>query len=313
MEGGIGDFLCASRFLRPLKEKYPHANLTLFSNTDGNQNQANLLTTLYPNYFDVVRQVTRTSQNYKIKSQFGEEIYNAAYDNIIESDRKIIEKADLVINLHLDSLKFLHEIPNWRNYFYHFEPVDGDMLSGLCSQEIYDQNFEDQKYIVCHLSAREGGSYELESWYRDKLIKTLERELPSDYSIHLICQKDRFQIYNNVISDRVKVIDGSLIDIFWIIKHSQQFIGVDSGLRYMALMNAKPAWVFSKYCSAPGQVAHSHLIRWLLFSQYVLPNHHDINLVVKNITNTLEHPAYSLYPNLPPPIENYIVERKFLI
>lgn len=307
-EGGLGDFLAATRFIPAIKKAHPDSELILYSNTDNNSKQAELITTLFPEYFVAVNQVTRSSQEYYINSSFGREKYNSAYLNIVEEDRKKIENADLVYNLHIDSLEF-QKVPNWLNYFQHFTPPSIN-LENFISDAIRAEKFADKKYIMCHLMARPNGDYELESWYRNKLIKTLEQQLPSDYFIYIICQKDYFDVYKDVASDRVKVIDGTLLEIFYIAQNCQQFLGIDSGIRYFSLHFGKPTWVFSKYCNAPSQIAFSHLIRWLIFPNYVLPNHYDINQVIKNITNAIQHPAYALYPQIKENIEQYIVERK---
>src|SRR6478736_426978 len=108
LEGGIGDFICGARFIPAIKKAYPNAKLTLFSNTDGKTIQAEFINNLWPSYFEGrIHQVTRKSQECYKTSQFGREIYNAAYDNIIDEDRKLIESANLVRNLHVDGLNWL--------------------------------------------------------------------------------------------------------------------------------------------------------------------------------------------------------------
>ncbi len=72
----------------------------------------------------------------------------------------------------MDSLTFLHQVPNWRNYFYHFPPPSNEYFYHI-DEDFYKQGFEEQKYIVAHLSARDNGDYELEKWYRNKLIKKI--------------------------------------------------------------------------------------------------------------------------------------------
>lgn len=305
-EGGAGDFVAGLRFFPAIYNQYPTADYVLFSNTDGNESQAKLINTLWPGRFSETHQVTRASQQYKLESG---EIYNAAYNNIIEEDRKKIESADLVFNLTIDSLVYPRQIPDFHNYFYKFPAASCDF--SFIPNEL--KHFENEKFILCHLSARDGGGSEIENWYKIRLIKELEKQNP-DHLIYLYCQKDRFHIYDKVLSDRVKVFDCKLEELAWVCGLADSFIGIDSAPRYLALSSGKcPAYLLSKFCSAPGVVSPAHLVRWIIFSELCLPLHHDCIDVAKIVTNSIKSFSYCLFGDkIRENIEQVIVERKFV-
>ena len=70
MEGGLGDHILANRFVPAILDKYPKAEINLFSDTGGKSLQSDVLTSLF-NHFKSRTLIYRKSDQFKIKSQFG--------------------------------------------------------------------------------------------------------------------------------------------------------------------------------------------------------------------------------------------------
>ena len=51
MEGGLGDHFAANRFIPAIKEKHPNCEIDLFSDTEGNSHQSDILNKMWPSHF----------------------------------------------------------------------------------------------------------------------------------------------------------------------------------------------------------------------------------------------------------------------
>jgi ADP-heptose:LPS heptosyltransferase len=252
---------------------------------------------LYPSiYVECTVVKNRIYKNYKITSLFGEEVYPAHINNLPKEILNQIKMYDKFYDLHIDSLKWLKYDFDWLRYYYFFP-----------KPEIFLKSPYKDGYIMAHLYSRPDSPYNLEQWYVILLIKKLSesnRVIVITTTEHKNYYKEIFNI-NNVTID----CSDNILEVFKIASGCSCFIGIDSGIRYIPYHFGKPTFVFSKYCSEYGQVAHSHLIRWLIFEKNVFPMHSNIEMVNKIINNVIKNSSYALYPNISNNIERYIVDR----
>lgn len=297
LEGGLGDHLLANRFVHAIVDKYPNNPLYFFSDTEDNPNSINLLKSLFPSIYKNCTVVgKRVNPNFKIKSIFGEEVYTSHINNLPEEILTNIKSHDKFYDLHIDSLKWLKSDFDWLRYYYFFP-----------KPEINLQSPYHGKYIMAHLYARPNSPYNLEQWYTILLLK----KLAETNKIVVITMEEHKNFYSELFNNINIIIDcaDNVIDIFKIANNCELFIGIDSGIRYIPYHFGKPVFIFSKYCQQYGRVAHSHLIRWLIFEKNVFPMHFQIEEVSRIINNVIKNKSFALYPNLPDNIEQYIVDR----
>lgn len=297
LEGGLGDHLLGNRFVHAIKEKYYTNELHIFSDTENNPNSINILKSLFPSvYQNTTVLPKRKDPNYKIKSIFGEEVYPAHINNLPEQFLCEIKSYDKFYDLHIDGLKWLKSDFDWLRYYYFFPKPEIDLVSPY-----------EGSYIMAHLYARPDSPYNLEQWYTILLLQ----KLGEVNKVIVITTEDHKNFYSELFNHPNITIDcaNNVVDIFKIASNCEVFIGIDSGIRYIPYHFGKPVFVFSKYCQGYGNVAHSHLIRWLLFEKNVFPMHYQIEEVYRIINNVIRNKSFALYPNLPNNIEQYIVDR----
>jgi hypothetical protein len=298
LEGGLGDHLLGNRFVHAIKEQHPTNDLHIFSDTENNSNSINILQNLFPSiYKNLTVLGKRTSPNYKIHSIFGEEVYPAHINNLSEEFLQNIKSYNKFYDLHIDGLKWLKADFDWLRYYYFFPKPEINLISPY-----------KEPYIMAHLYARPDSPYNLEQWYTIALLN----KLSETNKIIIITMEEHKNFYAEILNNNNIVIDcaDNVIDIFKIASNCELFIGIDSGIRYIPYHFSKPVFVFSKYCQQYGQVAYSHLIRWLIFEKNVFPMHFQIEEVSRIINNVIKNKSFALYPNLPDNIEQYIVDRE---
>ena len=305
LEGGIGDHLLANRFVGAIREKHPDAQFNFYSDTEGNDKQINLLKYAWPSIYTnnnckVIE--SRKSNNFKVTSQFGEEVYNCHLSNLPDHYIRLFSDSDYFYNLCIDNLDWIHSDFDWKRYFYFFprpEVTPHSHISG-------------HSYILTHLFPRPNSDHNVEQWYAIALIKKL---LESGQQVVSVCQTEYMNFYKEITQlkhPNFTLTDCSLNEFFDLSEKCSAFIGVDSGLRYFPLHYGKPTYVFSKYCREPFQTWPSHLLRWLVFEKYVLPLHLVINTVSTIINNSILHPASSMFPQYGNKLENAIIERHYI-
>ena len=297
LEGGLGDHLLGNRFVHAIKEKYPKSELHFFSDTENNPKSIDILKDLFPSIYKNCTVVgKRVNPNYKINSIFGEETYTAHINNLPEETLKIIKSYDKFYDLHIDGLRWIKSDFDWLRYYYFFPKPEINLISPY-----------KEPYIMAHLYARPDSPYNLEQWYTISLLN----KLSETNKIVIITTEEHKNFYSEIFNNRNIIIDcaDNVIDIFKIASNCELFIGIDSGIRYIPYHFSKPVFVFSKYCTEYGQVAYSHLIRWLIFEKNVFPMHYKIEKVLRIIDNVIKNKYFVLYPYLPDNIENYIVDR----
>jgi hypothetical protein len=299
MEGGLGDHLLANRFASAIREKYPQSFITLYSDTEGNSSSSNLLMKFFPKNYNACQVIpNRKSKDYSITTRFGTENYPAALENLPQEFIEKFNNADKFYDLHIDGLKWLDADFDWLRYYYFFPKPK--------VESVRPKHFNGN-YVLCHLYARPNSPYNLEQWYAINLINKI-----SEFTnVIVITQEEHKFFYKDVLQKtNIFVATPDLEGCFALAAECQAFIGIDSGIRYIPYHYSKPVFVFSKYCQEYGNVAPSHLIRWLIFPKNVLPMYYDLNIITKILMNCITESSSQLFPEYLDGINNLTVNRK---
>ena len=307
MEGGLGDHFIANRLISAIKEMNPHCNMDLFSDTEGNVMQSEILNTMWPSYFNETYVIpSKQFKSFKIESSnFPPEDYPGHLDNVpddywmLMQDDKIYDK---FYDLHIDSLKWLNHDYPWFKYFHHFPKPERN----ICLE---DRINLPSKFIMAHLYARPTADSNMEEWYVKKFLNNIIQ----DYNVVLICEEKYREYYEKIIdttNPKITLFSGNMEEIFYISSKCEIFVGIDSGIKYIPYHYGKPVFTFSKYCKTYGEVQFSYLIRWLLFDKHTFPLHFDIKTATQIIKNCMRNPAYQLYPFLLDNIEQLVAQRE---
>ena len=303
MEGGLGDHFAANRFIPAIKEKHPDSTIDLFSDTEGNAAQSEILNKMWPSYFNETHIIKEKKyKNFRIKStNFPEEDHRGNIKNVPDDQHKMMtEGYDKFYDLHIDSLEWLNHDYDWFKYFHTFPRPETTGRTDL--RRLPD------KFILAHLYARDDADSNMESWYIARLLKNITQEfdvvvLYDDKS------EDQYKELMKQDNERLHFISESLVNIFDIASRCSAMLGIDSGVRFIPYHYGKPVFTFSKYCKEYGVVQYSYLIRWLFNDRYVFPLHYEVTSAGKILKNCLKNPAYRLYPHLLDDIERLVAQR----
>jgi hypothetical protein len=301
MEGGLGDHLLANRFIPAILDKYPQGKIKIFSDTEGNNKSLQMLLDMFKSFYERDGEVINERQNksFEISTRFGKENYPA---HIRNQKSKTLEKmmdCDKFYDLHIDGLNWINHDYDWLRYFYHF-PKPHRIFT--------NQIINDDKYILAHLYSRPNSPYNLNRSYVVKLVDSLS----NISKIVIICESKYIEFYRELFTKKNVIfnVTDDIKNIFNLASNCTGFLGIDSGIRYIPYHYGKPTFVFSSYCSENNNVVYSHLIRWLIYRQYVLPINTNIESVINIFSNILSNNAYKLFPEIPSNINNYIVNRE---
>lgn len=298
MEGGLGDHLLANRFVPAIIDKYPNAKIKIFSDTEGNERTLNFLLKAFPSFYKRGGEVImhRNSKTYNVISQFGQENYPAHIDNQTQEYKSKLMDCDIFYDLHIDGLKWIDYDFDWLRYYYFFPKPEFEY-------------YTDNQYILTHLYSRPDSVYNINHRYVISLLHSLAR---INKTI-VIVESEYKSYYQDVFNHPNIVIETprSIKEIFHIASKCSCFIGIDSGIRYIPYHFSKPTFVFSQYCDVDGNIAISHLSRWLIFSQNIWHMNKSLYEIENIISNIHNNSAYQLFPNINSNIEQYIVQRKF--
>lgn len=293
----------ANRFVYAIKEQNPDAELVIYSDTEGSSKQLNFLKTFWPHLYQNSHVIpNRVAKDYKVKSQFGEEIYPASLNNLPQEYLNIFKNSFKFYDLCLDALDWLNSDFDWFRYFYYFPKpmIEAANFAHLS----YPDHF-----ILCNLYSRPNSPYLLEKWYLESLIQKLTEK----YNIVIPTTPENLSFYDFCKDNiNVKVIVTTLEETFYLASKCAAFLGIDSGIRVMPYYFGKPTFMFTPYCKAYGQVLPSHLIRWVIYDKFALPMHFDLNSVLSLLENSLNHEACKLFPYYNhSEIDNIIIKRKY--
>jgi hypothetical protein len=302
MEGGLGDHLLANRFVPAILDKYTDAKIKIFSDTENNSKSLEMLLHFFPSFYqrggEVIKE--RANKNYKIISQFGEEIYPAAIENQTEYIKnKMIKECDIFYDLHIDGLNWVNHDYDWIRYYFHFpkpEKVESKIKN------------KDEDFVLCHLYSRPDSIYNVEQWYAETLIE----EVAKSIKVKIITEKQYSDFYFKLKNNKnIEILTPDIFEIFEISSKCSCYIGIDSGIRYIPYHFSKPTFVLSNYCNSIGNVVYSHLIRWLIFKNQTLPMHFNVKKTAKIIINSINNKASYLFPEIEENYDNLLVKRNY--
>lgn len=286
MEGGLGDHILSNRFIPAILDEHPGSEIHLFSDTNGSEFQSNTLTSLY-NYYNNTTLVRRKSDHHTITTQFGTENFTPHINNIIEEDKNLMFSFDKFYNLHIDFLEWMDYDFNWQNYFYHFPKPHKNI----------DHFNHQNKYIVMHIASDNmGNNHRMPKHYHEEIIK----EIPEEYDIFITSTKSTDDYIKKTIttSDRVKIIQGSIMKIISLIKNASGLLAIDSGLKYFGYTFNIPTIGWAKECIRPHVCTSCHHLRWLTFPQLFFPLGFTAKSVVTNLLNLINSNNFILNPTL---------------
>lgn len=299
VEGGVGDLILATRFIAAVRDKYPDGHISVFVNNENNEkfnsfidkHWGYLWNEFHPN-------VERASKDFKIFSQFGAEVYNGAFENITAEWRKKITDADKWYNFHLDSLKFLEytDIP-WMKYMRHVPtPRNLEPVAPL-----------KPKTVVLNLFARAGHFSGIPKETSDAVISGLR---DSNEVLIIAPNEEARDTFYDQHKDIVRVAD--LSETLSLISQSSLGLSLDSGLRCMFYAFGKGCYTLCKLSNRPFEVPRSHVTRWYMWPEHILPVESKPAYLTTLVENALENSACLLYPDLSAAqIDNLLIKRKY--
>jgi ADP-heptose:LPS heptosyltransferase len=286
LEGGLGDVLCANRFVHAIKEKYPDSQITAYIDSEGKTFQKEALDILYPNTYKEIKIIpNKKYKEFWVDCQFGLDNYYGALENVPDSIREEMEtQYDKFYDLHIDSLKWTEYDFDWIRYFKFFP-----------KPELTVENNKG-KYIVLHLVSSTSVGHRLEDWYLTKLISLLSKE----NKCIIVSTPDTNHFYNDIKDNsNVEIFNGSIEDVCKLISNASMMIATDSGFRYVAYGYGIPTFTFSKHSQQPFSSIPSHQIRWLMFPETCFPLNWDCNYIAELSNKILNNEkGYILTPYL---------------
>ena len=290
MEGGLGDHLCANRFIPAILDEYPDSEITVFSDTENNFFQKECLEILYPHFYKEIKVIpNKKYEDFWINCQFGEDNGFGALENLPDEWVEEMKSYDKFYDLHIDSLKWLDYDFDWYRYFKFFPTP--------CIKK--DKTKDDCIIFQLHTNSKMGSedinkNHYLEDWYVNKLIGALSTKV----KCKIISTPQLIDQYKDLESnENVEVLVGDINYIINEIKDASLFIGVDSGFRFIGYGFGVPAILLGKWYMKPYWCVPMHQIRWSFFPEQCFPLHHDYKEISLLAANILKNKAFSLYPH----------------
>lgn len=298
LEGGLGDILCANRFVFAIKEKYPNSEITAYIDSEGKTFQKEALDILYPNIYKEIKIIqNKKYKEFWVDCQFGLDNYYGAIENIPDEIRLEMESYNKFYDLHIDSLKWTEYDFDWLRY-YRFFP----------KPELKCENNKGN-YIVLHLVSSTSIGHRLENWYIERLITSLSK----NYKLYIISTVDTNHFYENVKNlENVNIFNGSIKEVCELISNAKLMISTDSGFRYIAYGYGIPTLTFSKHCPQPFTTIPSHQIRWLMFPETCFPLNYNVDFISELTIKILINKGYILCPFLKD-FDNQVIKRNYSI
>tara|TARA_B100002019_G_scaffold71248_1_gene61429 strand:+ start:21669 stop:22592 length:924 start_codon:yes stop_codon:yes gene_type:complete len=286
MEGGLGDHLLANRFVPAILDKYPGAEIHLFSDTGGKSLQSDTLLSLY-DFYSSRTLLKRQSDEYRISSQFGSENFAAHINNTDPEQKAQMLNYDKFYNLHLDWMEWIYYDFHWQNYFYHFPKPSLKILP-------YNAN---NSYVVLHLASDNmGNNHRMSKSYINKIISNI----PPLFDIKILSTPSTEDFIRDNIEEQghVEIVSDSLPTIISMIKSSSGLLAIDSGIKYFGYMFNIPTLSWAKECKDPHICPLAFQTRWLTFPQLYYPLEYDAEKMVEALMNLIKSNNFFLNPNL---------------
>ncbi len=286
LEGGLGDHLLATRFIPAIREKYPNARIKAYCDTDGKTFQKDALQSAYGFLYDEIVVIpSKKHKEFWVDCQFGTDNFYGALENVPDDILKeMTEDCDKFYDLHIDGLKWMNYDFDAMRYFYFFPKPN--------LKDLPDLGWPVEDYVVMHLHSATSKGHVLEQFYIDGLVKKV-----SEFTrVVIISTPETNNLFEHLKSDKVSIFNGLVDEVFAIISKAKAMVSTDSGFRYIAYGYNVPVITFSANCMAPGQVPLSHQIRWLMFTNQLLPLNYSFTFVAKTVKNMVENKGYGLVP-----------------
>lgn len=284
LEGGLGDVLCANRFVAAIKEKHPQSNITAYIDSEGKTFQKEALNILYPSaYKDIKIIPNKKYKEFWVDCQFGVDNYYGALENVPDKIRLEMESYDKFYDLHIDSLKWTAYDFDWLRYYRFFPKPELQIANKIGD------------YIVVHLVSSSSTGHRLEDWYIERLITSLAK----NNKIYIISTLDTNYFYEKIKHlKNITLFNGTIQEVCEIISNAKLMISTDSGFRYIAYGYSIPTITFSKHSPQPFTSIPSHQIRWLMFPETCFPLNYNSDFIVELVNKVLQNSGYILAPYL---------------
>ena len=285
-EGGLGDHILANRFIPGILEKYPKAEIHLFSDTGGKTLQSDTLLTLF-DFYSSRTLLKRKKKEHFITTQFGKENFPAHLDNVNDEQRRHMLGFDKFFNLHIDWLDWLDYDIGWQKRFYNFPDP---------SLKIFSPKSRNP-YIVLHIASDNLGNNHRMS---KKYIQSVISEISTNYNIYVLTTEstDDFVSSRITASQRVKKFQGSLPEVINLIKGCTAMYAIDSGIKYFGYTFNKPTLCWTKESSKPHSCPYAFQVRWLTFPQLMFPLEHDAKYMNECMENLIRTNNFFLGPHI---------------
>lgn len=285
LEGGAGDCLLGHRFACAIKDKYPDAQITAYIDSEGKEFQKNLIKILYPSFYkDIIVIPKKKYQKCVINSQFGQEEYRGAIENVPDYIRSEMEtNCYKFYDLHIDSLKWINADYDWIRFIQYFPKPELPKA----------QNNE--QYAVFHLVSNTKNDHGLEKFYINRLVEETSKHI----KVKLISTKDVRHFYDDLENKpNIEILDIDLKDACLVISGAKVMFSIDSGLKYIGYAYDVPTLCMSKQVVAPMQPFFTHQIRWMPYPQTCFPLHYDAIHLSQIIIKIFNNKGYILNPLL---------------
>lgn len=289
-EGGVGDHICAFRFLPAIKDLYPDAKFYGYSDTEGNSQPSNFINTFWPNYLEDIKVIpSKKRKPFLVKSQFGIENFIGAFENIPDDISNEIQYSyDKFYDLHIDGLKWLRYDFNWSKYFFSFpEPT------------VPIQKLDMPNTICVNLYSDANASNRMEQSYVINLIK----EISKSYNIVIVATENNARFYEPC-KDFASIICPDLIGLAEIVRSSLLFLTLDSGPKFLGYCLGTPTINYSAQLREYLQLPIHQIIRWQPFAYSTIPIYNDIAHTLSLIKTCITYRT-----NILPTINNINIEQ----
>lgn len=298
LEGGLGDILCANRFIPAIKEKYRGAKVTAYIDSEGKTFQKEALEILYPSMYEKVEVIQEKKyKEFWVDCQFGLDNYYGALENVPDKVRSEMNSFDKFYDLHIDSLKWMDYDFDWLRY-YRFFP----------RPELESKN-EKGDYVVFHLISSTSVGHRLEEWYIERLVSAVEK----NHKVYLISTPETNHFYEKLKElKNVTIFNGSIKEVCELISNAKFMLSTDSGFRYISYGYGIPTLTYSKQSREPFTSIPSHQVRWLMFPETCFPLNFDLHFVADTIDRICKSKGYILAPYIQN-LSTQLVKREYQI